>query len=98
VFQAGGPLALNSLPSEAPGAAAHSLALDALGSGFQAAFVVCAIAALAAAVLTLLGLSGVRRPEPAPESLHDPLHPELPGETGAVPAARAERPFATDGV
>ena len=88
VFQAGGPLALNGLPPEAPGAAAHPLALAALGAGFQAAFLVCAIAALAAAALTLFGLSGVRRPEPSPEALHDPLHPELPGE----------RPLATDGV
>jgi len=95
VFQAGGALAVNGLPPDAPGAAAHPLALAALGSGFQAAFVVCAIAALAAAALTLLGLSGVRRTQPTPESLHDPLHPELPGEwqQGSV-----ERPLATDEV
>ena len=96
VFQAGGPLALNGLPPEAPGAAAHPLALAALGNGFQTAFLVCATAALVAAVLTLFGLPGVRRPEPIPESLHDPLHPELPGEP--TPVAPAERPLATDGV
>src|SRR4051794_9650145 len=80
VFRAGGPLALNALPPEAPGAAAPPLALAALGSGFQTAFLVCAIAALAAAALTLFGLSGVRRTQPTSEALHDPLHPELPGE------------------
>ena len=98
VFQGGGALALNSLPPEAPGAAAHPLALEALSSGFQTAFLVCAVAALVAAALTLFGLSGVRRPEPTPESLHDPLHPELPGETGTAPVAHADRPLATDGV
>jgi MFS family permease len=95
VFRAGGPLAVNGLPPEAPGAAAHGLALDALGSGFSAAFLVCAIAALAAAVLTLVALSGrTRGSEPSPESLHDPLHPELPSKLDAP----ADRPLATDGV
>lgn len=101
VFQAGGPLALNGLPPNAPGSAAHPLALAALGSGFQAAFVVCAVAALAAAVLTLIGLSGrPRESRPSADSLHDPVHPELPGETDAppMPTAGAERPLATDGV
>ncbi len=60
VFSAGGPLALNSLPPEAPGAAAHQLALTSLGDGFSTAFVVCAVAALVAGLLTLFGLSGVR--------------------------------------
>src|SRR3954471_24409199 len=94
VFQAGGPLALNSLPPEAPGAAAHQLALTSLGDGFSTAFVVCSIAALVAALLALIGLSGrTRESQPSSESLHDPLHPDLPGEP--VPA---ERPLATDGV
>jgi hypothetical protein len=83
VFQAGGALAVNGLPPQAPGAAAHQLAQTALGSGFSTAFVVCALAALAAAVLTLVGLSGVRRDgqHPSPEALSD-----------------ADRPLATDGV
>ncbi|WP_448628588.1 MFS transporter [Geodermatophilus sp. URMC 64] len=94
VFQAGGPLAVNGLPPEAPGAAAHGLALDALGSGFSTAFAVCAIAALVAALLTLVGLSGRGRDtKPSAESLHDPLHPDLPGEQPP-----AVRPLATDGV
>ncbi|MHC1559196.1 MFS transporter [Actinomycetospora sp. C-140] len=82
VFRAGGPLAVNSLPPGAPGGAAQPLALTALGAGFQAAFLVCAIAAAAAALLTLLGLSArTGEGEPSGESLHDPLHPEAPGET-----------------
>ena len=67
VFQAGGALALNGLPPNAPGAAAHPLALQALGDGYSTAFLVCAIAALAAAVLTLVGL----REDPAAPS-HSP--------------------------
>ncbi|MBB3084346.1 MFS transporter [Geodermatophilus sabuli] len=102
VFQAGGPLAVNSLPPEAPGGAAQQLAMTALGDGFSTAFVVCSIAALAAGLLTLFGLSSrTQDGQPTSESLHDPLHPELPGETGVtgtVPASRAERPLATDGV
>jgi hypothetical protein len=100
VFAAGGPLAVNGLPPNAPGAAAHPLALASLGSGFSTAFLVCAIAALAAAVLTLVALSGrPQESQPDTVSLHDPLHPELPGETVIAPARRtAERPLATDGV
>lgn len=94
VFKAGGPLAVNGLPPGAPGSAAHPLALASLGSGFQSAFLVCAVAALAAAVLTLVGLSGVRRTEPTQATLHDPLHPELPGERDDL----SQRPLATDGV
>ncbi|WP_254395768.1 hypothetical protein [Streptomyces sp. AC512_CC834] len=40
-----GPVAVNGLPPGAPGSAAHGLALDALGSGFGTAFLVCAVAA-----------------------------------------------------
>ena len=100
VFSAGGPLAVNGLPPNAPGAAAHPLALAALGSGFSAAFVVCAIAALAAAALTLFGLSGrTRGSGPSSESLHDPLHPDLPGKSEEPQRpGQPERPLATDGV
>jgi len=88
VFAAGGPLAVNGLPPGAPGAAAHPLALAALADGFSTAFVVCAIAALVAALLTAFGLSPrAADAQPSAESLHDPLHPELPGET-ARPATR----------
>ena len=60
---------------------------------------VCAIAALASALLTLVALSG--RPQdsqPSAASFHDPLHPGLPGELENPSAAPAERPLATDGV
>jgi len=73
IFQAGGPIALNSLPPGAPGSAAHELALQSLGGGFSEAFIVCAIAAAAAALLTLIGLHGVRDTHPAAEAFVDPL-------------------------
>lgn len=95
VFEAGGPLAVNNLPAQAPGGAARELALGALGSGFSTAFVVCAAAAFAAALLTLFGMAGVRDREP--QSLHDPLHPELPGESQDLPASPTDRPLAVDG-
>jgi hypothetical protein len=71
---------VNSLPPQAPGGAAQHLAQIALGSGFSTAFVVCSIAALAAGLLTLFGLTGrTDDGQPTTESLHDPLHPELEG-------------------
>ncbi|MFJ8857632.1 MFS transporter [Streptomyces sp. NPDC102451] len=60
IAAAGGPIAVNSLPAGAPGSAAHGLALDALGSGFSTAFLVCGVAAAVAAVLTAVGMIGVR--------------------------------------
>ncbi|GAA2115953.1 MFS transporter [Kitasatospora saccharophila] len=70
IGRAGGPIAVNSLPPDAPGAAAHALALDALGSGFTTAFLICGIAATAATALTLVGMLGTRRaPAPAEEAL-----------------------------
>ncbi|WP_405902222.1 MFS transporter [Streptomyces sp. NBC_00656] len=56
----GGPIAVNSLPAGTPGSAAHDLALDALGSGFGNAFLICGIAAAVAAVLTAVGMIGVK--------------------------------------
>ncbi|WP_234332109.1 hypothetical protein [Streptomyces sp. NRRL F-5650] len=56
IAEAGGPIAVNSLPPGTPGSAAHSLALGALGSGFSTAFLVCAAAAAVAAALTAFGL------------------------------------------
>ncbi|QCB95937.1 MFS transporter [Arthrobacter sp. PAMC25564] len=84
IAQAGGPIALNSLPPGAPGSAAHEIALLALGNGFSQAFLVCAIAAGAAALLTLIGLHGVRDTQPDAEAFVDPLRD--PSETGAVAA------------
>ena len=71
VFQAGGPIALNSLPPGAPGSAAHELALQSLGNGFSQAFIVCAFAAAAAALLTLIGLHGVRDNHPDAKAFID---------------------------
>ncbi|MFF1923413.1 MFS transporter [Streptomyces sp. NPDC058221] len=56
----GGPIAVNSLPPGTPGSAAHDLALDALGSGFSNAFLICGAAAAVAAVLTSVGMIGLR--------------------------------------
>jgi MFS family permease len=53
---AGGPLAVVSLPPGVPGAAAHAIALTALGSGYQLTFGVSGLAALAAAVLAFVAL------------------------------------------
>ena len=72
----GGPLAVASvLPAGTP---AQLVAVDALGSGFHLAWLVAGIACLAAAAITVIGLHGIKHAaEPAPESLADPLHPEL---------------------
>lgn len=56
IFEAGGPYALNSLPPGAPGSEAAKIAFDGLSNGFSVAFLVCAIAAAASAVLVLLFL------------------------------------------
>ena len=58
IAQQGGAVALNSIP-ELPDAV-HAVALTALGHGFNLAYLVCAVAALVAAVLTFVGLAGVR--------------------------------------
>lgn len=70
IAEAGGPIAVNSLPPGTPGSAAHDLALDALGSGFSSAFLVCAIAAAVAAVLTAVGMIGIR-PNRSPDRSPD---------------------------
>ena len=76
IFEAGGPIALNSLPPEAPGFAAQSLALEALGQGFSQAFLLCAVAAFAAALLTLVGLHGVADGHAGPDETADSLRKE----------------------
>ena len=54
------------------------MAVDALGSGFHLAWLVAGIACLLAAVITVIGLHGIKHAaDPTPESLVDPLHPEL---------------------
>ncbi|MGW3684263.1 MFS transporter [Streptomyces prasinus] len=63
IGRAAGPIAVNSLPPDAPGSAARSIALDALGSGYSLAYTVCAVAALVAAIVTVVGMAGVRAPQ-----------------------------------
>ncbi len=63
IAQAGGPIALNSLPAGVPGSAASEYALVALGGGFTQAYLVVAIAALVAAALSYFGLKGTAEHE-----------------------------------
>ncbi|WP_309500538.1 MFS transporter [Streptomyces shenzhenensis] len=80
-----GPLAVNNLPPTAPGAAAHGLALDALGSGFSTAYWVCGAAAAVAAVLTAFGMIGLHP--------HGGAGHEVTGrEDSPEPVAGAARP------
>ncbi|MDX3086674.1 MFS transporter [Streptomyces sp. ME02-6978a] len=79
IAEAGGPIAVNSLPSGAPGSAAHDVAMNALGSGFTTAYLVCGVAAAVAAALTAFGLIGVRAqraPEEAAPVAHRDDRPE----------------------
>ncbi|MET9383561.1 MFS transporter [Streptomyces sp. NPDC002928] len=79
IAEAGGPIAVNSLPSGAPGSAAHGLALDALGSGYSNAFLICGIAAALAAVLTAVGMIGVRPDRSPAQSPAEPSATERGG-------------------
>jgi MFS family permease len=54
----GGPLAVNSLPPDAPPAAAGPLAFAGLGDGYSTGFVICAAAALFSSLLAVLVLRG----------------------------------------
>ncbi|WP_432102216.1 MFS transporter [Streptomyces sp. bgisy091] len=90
VAEAGGPVAVNSLPPGAPGSAAHGLALEALGSGFGTAFLVCGIAAAVAAALTAFGMIGVRPHQTPENSATTPPTDATPPRHGAPePAAPA---------
>ncbi|MFE7214084.1 MFS transporter [Streptomyces sp. NPDC001698] len=87
---AGGPIAVNSLPPGAPGSAAHGLALDALGSGFSTAYLVCGVAAAVAAALTAFGMIGLHARGAAG---HEVTAPALPGHDGrSEPVADAAHP------
>ncbi|MER5481361.1 MFS transporter [Streptomyces sp. NPDC002734] len=72
IAETGGPIAVNSLPPGAPGSAAHGLALEALGSGFSTAFLVCGVAAALAAVLSAVGMIGLHRDRPSPNEAETP--------------------------
>ncbi|MFE6935829.1 MFS transporter [Streptomyces sp. NPDC057699] len=83
----GGPIAVNSLPAGAPGSAAHGLALDALGSGFSTAFLVCGVAAAVAAVLTAFGMIGVRTHRSAGDEASAPSSAGADGKGRPAPTA-----------
>ncbi|MEV0495247.1 MFS transporter [Streptomyces atratus] len=85
IAKAGGPIAVNSLPPGAPGSAAHGLTLDALGSGFSTAFLVCGVAAAVAAVLTAVGMIGVRAHHSAEDGVSAPLPPGRDGAPEPAP-------------
>ncbi|MFG3021583.1 MFS transporter [Streptomyces sp. NPDC048254] len=86
IARAGGPLAVNSVPSGAPGSPAHGLALDALGSGFGTAFLVCGAAAAVAAALTAFGMIGLHAGD-------EVAAPAPPGHDGSPePVAGATHP------
>ncbi|XVV33299.1 hypothetical protein ACQPXT_03125 [Streptomyces sp. CA-100214] len=78
---------MNSLPPGTPGSAAHGLALDALGSGFGTAFLVCGVGAAVAAALTAFGMTGLaaRRTSKDEESV-----PAPPRHDGSPESALAE--------
>lgn len=65
IAQGGGAIAVNSLPEGAPGSGAGALALEALGTGFSHAYLVVALAALAAALLSWFGLHRSQEPDHA---------------------------------
>jgi MFS family permease len=72
--RAGGPLAVNGIEPGQPGSAAHQVAFDALGHGYALGYVVCAVASLAAASVTIAALRGGRtdtlmRPDALVESV-----------------------------
>jgi MFS family permease len=85
IAAAGGPIAVNSLPPGAPGSAAHGLALDALGSGFGTAFLVCGVAAAVAAALTAFGMIGIRAPRSAENEVSVPAPPGRDANPQSVP-------------
>ncbi|GED84250.1 MFS transporter [Streptomyces sp. 6-11-2] len=84
IAAAGGPIAVNSVPPGAPGSAAHGLALDALGSGFSTAFLVCGVAAAVAAALAAFGMIGVHARRSAEDGA--PV-PPAPGSNGRAESA-----------
>ncbi|MFF8989203.1 MFS transporter [Streptomyces sp. NPDC014983] len=84
---AGGPLAVSSVLPGDPAAAAHGLALDALGSGFGTAFLVCGAAAAAAAALTAFGMIGLRVGRSAEDEAPASSAHDGDGRTGSTAAA-----------
>jgi MFS family permease len=73
IGKAAGPIAIDSLPAGVPGSGAHLLAEQALGAGFGVMYAVCAVAALIAAVLTVVGMLGIGKVAPAERDTADAL-------------------------
>ncbi|MFJ4731968.1 hypothetical protein ACIP6V_06530 [Streptomyces sp. NPDC088770] len=86
IAEAGGPIAVNSLPPDALGSAAHGLALEALGSGFSTAFLVCGVAAAVAAALTAFGMIGLHARRSAEDEAPVPPAPGSDGGAESAPA------------
>jgi len=61
VAQAGGPLAVNSVPPNSPPGQAAPIAMTALGSGYSLGFAVCGVAAVIAGLLAVVTLRGASR-------------------------------------
>jgi MFS family permease len=61
VAQAGGPLAVNSVPPNSPPGQAAPIAMAALGSGYSVGFAVCGVAAVIAGLLAVVTLRGASR-------------------------------------
>ena len=61
VAQAGGPLAVNSVPPNSPPGQAAPIAMAALGSGYSLGFAVCGVAAVIAGLLAVVTLRGASR-------------------------------------
>jgi hypothetical protein len=72
IARQGGAVAINSIPTLPD--AVHAVALTVLGSGFNIAYLVCAIAATVAALLTLFGLLGTASSQPHGDELVDLAH------------------------
>ncbi|GGJ44134.1 MFS transporter [Streptomyces brasiliensis] len=83
--EAGGPIAVNSLPPGTPGSAAHGLALDALGSGYNTAYLVCGVAAVVAAALTAFGMIGLHTRRPDENEVSALLPPDHDGTPEPAP-------------
>jgi MFS family permease len=96
VAQAGGPLAVNSVPPNSPPGQAAPIAMAALGSGYSLGFAVCGVAAVIAGLLAVVTLRGASRvagadlPSPA-ETTVGPAGREA-GATGS-----RERDVASEG-
>jgi MFS family permease len=98
-----GPLGANAVPSSIPGPGGHPIpfnpvkhvAYTALGHGYSVGYVVCGVAALVAAVLTVAALGGRVRStalDDVPAGEQDELSEPLPSTGPAWGGGRERRP------